>query len=338
MKLKDGEKMKKICLVLCVCFLLVGCGKYTVKDAEKDLEKKINKLDGYNLTGEMEIINNDDVYKYDVDVSYSKSDKFRVSLKNKTNNHEQIILKNSDGVYVLTPTLNKSFKFQSDWPYNNSQVYLLQTLLSDIQSDSDKEFKETSDNYIFTTKVNYPNNSDLVKQKIYFDKKLNPTKVEVLNDDDDALIKMTFKKVDLKAEFKDKYFSLDENMKVSKTEGTTETVSKIDEEIYPMYIPENTELADKEVVDLDNGQRVIMTFEGDNPFMLVEQTVSVSDDLSIVSVMGEPYQMAASVAAVSDNMVSWISNGVEYYVVADNMSESELLSVANSVSVLPVSK
>ena len=73
-----------------------------VKDAEKDLEKKINKLEGYNLTGEMEIINNDDVYKYDVDVSYSKTDKFRVSLKNKTNNHEQIILKNSDGVYVQT--------------------------------------------------------------------------------------------------------------------------------------------------------------------------------------------------------------------------------------------
>ena len=93
--------MKKI-LILCFCLLIVGCGKYTVKDAEKDLEKKINKLDGYNLTGEMEIINNDDIYKYDVDVSYSKTDKFRVSLKNKTNNHEQIILKNSDGVYVLT--------------------------------------------------------------------------------------------------------------------------------------------------------------------------------------------------------------------------------------------
>ncbi len=149
---------------------------------------------------------------------------------------------------------------------------------------------------------------------------------------------MTFKKVDFKAEFKDKYFSLDENMKVSKTEETTNTVSKIDEEIYPMYIPENTKLADKEVVDLDDGQRIIMTFEGDNPFMLVQQTASISDDLAIVSVMGEPYQMATSVAAVSDNMVSWISNGIEYYVVADNMSESELLSVANSISVLPVSK
>ncbi len=330
--------MKKICLFLCVCFLISGCGKYTVKDAEKDLENKINKLNGYNLTGEMEIINNDDVYKYDVDVSYSKSDKFRVSLKNKTNNHEQIILKNTEGVYVLTPTLNKSFKFQSDWPYNNSQVYLLQTLLSDIQNDSEKEFKETSDNYIFTTGVNYPNNSNLVKQKIYFDKKLNPTKVEVLNDNEDVLINMTFKKVDLKAEFKDNYFSLDNNMKVSKTDESVDTVSKIEEDVYPMYIPENTKLTDKEVVELDGGERVIMTFEGDNPFMLVQQTASVSDDLAIVSVMGDPYQMATSVAAVSDNMVSWISNGIEYYVVADNMSENELLSVANSISVLPVSK
>ena len=330
--------MKKICLFLCVCFLISGCGKYTVKDAEKDLENKINKLNGYNLTGEMEIINNDDVYKYDVDVSYSKSDKFRVSLKNKTNNHEQIILKNTEGVYVLTPTLNKSFKFQSDWPYNNSQVYLLQTLLSDIQNDSEKEFKETSDNYIFTTGVNYPNNSNLVKQKIYFDKKLNPTKVEVLNDNEDVLINMTFKKVDLKAEFKDNYFSLDNSMKVSKTDESVDTVSKIEEDVYPMYIPENTKLTDKEVVELDGGERVIMTFEGDNPFMLVQQTASVSDDLAIVSVMGDPYQMATSVAAVSDNMVSWISNGIEYYVVADNMSENELLSVANSISVLPVSK
>ena len=186
--------------------------------------------------------------------------------------------------------------------------------------------------------MNYPNNSDLVKQKIYFDKKLNPTKVEVMNEEDDVLIKMTFNKVDFDASFKDNYFSLDNNMKVSKTDSETSTVSEIQSEIYPMYIPENTKLTDKEVIDLDGGERIIMTFEGDNPFMLVQQTASVSDDSAIVSVLGDPIQMATSVAAVSDNMVSWIDNGIEYYVVADNMSESELLSVANSVSVLPVSK
>jgi len=323
---------------LSFCLLLSGCGNYTVKDAQKDLEKKLDNLNGYNLSGQMEIINNDDVYKYDVDASYSKKDKFRVSLKNKTNNHEQIILKNSDGVYVLTPTLGKSFKFQSDWPYNNSQVYLLQTLLLDIQNDSKKEFKKTSSNYIFKTGVNYPNNSDLVRQKIYFDKKLNPVKVEVLNDEDDVLIKMTFDKVNFNAKFKDSYFTLDENMEVSESEDISKSVSKIDEEIFPMYIPKNTKLAGKEVIDLDKGQRVIMTFEGDSPFMLIEQTASIFQDDSVVSIDGDPLQMAMGVGTISDNMVSWISGGIEYYVVANDMSNDELVSVANSISVLPASK
>ena len=48
----------------------------------------------------MEIVNNEDVYTYDVKVAYKKGDFYRVSLKNTSNNHEQIILKNSDGVYV----------------------------------------------------------------------------------------------------------------------------------------------------------------------------------------------------------------------------------------------
>lgn len=332
------KKVKKICLILFTCLLLVGCGNYSSKDMVKDLEKKVNNLKGYDLTGQLEITNNDDIYKYDVTVSYAKKDKFRVSLKNQTNNHEQIILKNQDGVYVLTPSLNKSFKFQSDWPYNNSQTYLLQTLLTDIQNDSKKTFKETKDRYIVTTKVDYPNNQDLVKQKIYFDKKLNPKKVEVMNNKNDVLIRMTFNKVNFDAKFKNKYFELNENMKASKTEETTKTVSKIESDTYPMYVPENTKLASKDTIDLEKGQRVIMTFEGDNPFMFVQQTANVEDELAIVSVYGEPYQLATSVAAISDNMISWVSNGIEYYVVSDNMSEEDLLSVASSVSTMPVSK
>ena len=330
--------MRKVLLAFCLCLLLTGCGNYSSKDATKDLEKKINNLNGYNLIGELEITNNDDVYKYDVDVSYKKEDKFRVSLKNQTNNHEQIILKNSSGVYVLTPSLNKSFKFQSDWPYNNSQVYLLQTLLADIQNDSKKEFKNTSSNYIFKTKVNYPNNSDLVSQKIYFDKKLNPLKVEVLNNEEDVLIKMTFKQIKINSKFKKNYFELEENMRVSKNEEQTEAVSQIHDDIYPLYIPENTKLANKEDVNIDGGHRVIMTFEGDNPFMLVEQPATTEKDLEIVSVYGDLYQLATRVAALSDNMITWVANGIEYYVVSENMSENQLIAVASSVATLPVSK
>ena len=122
-------------------FLLGGCGKVSETDIVKDLTKKINNTDSYYIEGELEIVNNEDIYTYEVEVSYAKKDNYKVRLINTVNNHEQIILRNSDGVYVITPRINKSFKFQSDWPYNNSQVYLLEPLLEDITSDENRKFR-----------------------------------------------------------------------------------------------------------------------------------------------------------------------------------------------------
>lgn len=102
--------MKKKILFLMIFFftlLLVGCGKYGEDDAIKDFKKKIDKADSYRVTGTLEITNNDDTYQYTVDASYKKDNNYRVSLINKSNNHEQIILKNSDGVYVKTQESTK---------------------------------------------------------------------------------------------------------------------------------------------------------------------------------------------------------------------------------------
>ena len=127
--------MKKLYLLLGIMLLLVcGCGKYSEKDVVKDLENKIKKADSYKLTGELQVLNNDDVYNYDIEVSHKKDNYYKVSLTNKANDHTQVILKNDDGVYILTPSLNKSFKFQSDWPYSNSQIYLLSALVDDINN------------------------------------------------------------------------------------------------------------------------------------------------------------------------------------------------------------
>ena len=57
-------------------------------------------MKSYYIEGKMEIINNEDIYKYDVKVSFKEKDYYKVSLKNESNSHEQIILKNDDGVYV----------------------------------------------------------------------------------------------------------------------------------------------------------------------------------------------------------------------------------------------
>ena len=333
--------MKKkivVFLTLIGSFLFTGCFKDGKKDVLEELSQKINNTKGYHLEGILEIQNNEDNYSYDVNVTYAKDDKFRVSLKNRTNNHEQIILKNPDGVYVLTPSLNKSFKFQSEWPYNNSQTYLLQTLLKDIKNDKEMILKEEGNEYIFTTKANYSNNKNLVKQNIIFDKDLNIKSVQVMNDQDQVLMKMEFTKVDMNASYKDDYFTLKENMQVSSEENTEEPVSKIEDIIYPMYIPNNTYLSSQDKVTKENGERVILTFGGEKPFMFVQETVSIEDDFVTIPMYGEPSILSDTIGAVSDSSITWISNGVEYYVVSDILTEDELMSIAKSVSVMPVSK
>lgn len=350
---------KKILFILLVgVFLLSGCGKTSESSIIKDLEKKINNSKSYYIEGTLEIVNNEDLYTYDVKVSYAKGDNYKVNLTNKVNNHEQVILRNSDGVYVVAPRINKSFKFQSDWPYNNSQVYLLKPLLDDILSDENRTFTKDGDNYKIVVAANYPNNEKLVKQEILLDKEANIKKVTVMDTNGTAQITMNFDKIDLSSKFNDNYFDLKEIIDVKEetpsdnktTENNTNTntdkdkttetkqTSTIEDVIYPMYLPVNTYLSNKEKVSKDNGERLILTFDGDNPFMLIEETVTYEKEHLIVPTYGELELMASTVAIVNDNSVNWIDNNIEYYVVSDKLSKSELLDIARSISVLPVSK
>lgn len=96
--------MKKIFLWLIVfCFFITGCGKNGEKNVLNDLDKKISKSSSYFLEGMLEIVNDENIYTYKVEVSYKKDDLYKVSLVNTSNNHEQVILKNNEGVYVITP-------------------------------------------------------------------------------------------------------------------------------------------------------------------------------------------------------------------------------------------
>lgn len=413
--------MKRVVLTLVLCgvFLLTGCKSYNERDIVKELENKLNKANSYFVQGEMEITNNEDIYTYSVEVSFKKRDNYKVVLTNTSNDHTQVILRNSDGVYVVTPSLNKSFKFQSDWPYNNSQVYLLKSLIEDMGNEDGRSFEKNDKGYVFTTKVVYPNNEKLVKQTISLDKKLNIDVVRVLDKDNNTQIKMKYNRIDWNKGFSDDYFDLssiidvtearekssvdngnmnsnsnsndnsnmnsnsnnsdssakgsdndrgnlngdnsgnngasdNSNMNSNSNSNTntntntntnedsskaeTKETASLDDVIYPMYLPSNTYLKGTEKFKTDTGQRLILTFEGDNPFTLVEETVTRSKDHEIIPTYGELELLLDAVAIVNDNSVNWISNGTQYYITSDTLATSSLLEVARSISVLPVSK
>lgn len=324
--------MKKIIFLFLVvlCLLITGCGNSSEMSIVKNLEKKYSKLKSYEVSGELTVHNNDDVYNYDILVSYLKDNYYRVEFTNKSNDHRQILLKNDEGLYVLTPSLNKSFRFQSEWPYQNSQIYLVETLVKDIVSDKNRKFEKKDDNYVFSTKVNYPNNSKLINQKIIYDKNLKPLKVSVFDDKGIEKMVMEYKKVKLSPKIDKKIFDVDTIMD-SKSEEKTDEVGVLEDVIYPLFLPNGTKLVNEDIIKKDNGERVIMTYDGEKSFLLVEETADVFDEFTVIPTSGEPFLLMDSLGIVTDNSLSWTSSGIDYYIVSDVMSGEELIEVAQSI-------
>lgn len=337
--------MKKILLLtLFMLLTLTGCGEYKLEDAVKEFSKDVENSKSYKLNGTMEISSGEEIFTYNIDTYFLKDDYYKVILVNQTNNHEQVILKNKDGLYVVTPSLNKSFKFDSVWPENSSQAYLLQNLVEDVKGDSKASLEKTDNGYIIKSTVNYPNNEELSYQKIYFDDKMNINKVEVYNSEDIVKIKVTFKSVDLKAKLNEDDFLLDDlidteiNNEENNTsdecdEGTCDekTSATLDSIIYPLYIPSNTHLSSSENIQTETGERVILTFSGDKNFVIVEEVASASNEFEVIPVFGDPLMLNESVGALSSNSISWHANNISYYLVSSDLSTNELISVAESL-------
>lgn len=336
-------KLKKVVLLLVMILLFTsGCGKVNIDKVRGEFEDKVNKTKSYNLNGTMEIMSNEDTYSYTVEVSYLKGDFYKVRLVNQTNNHEQYILKNQDAVYVVTPSLNKSFKFQSEWPGNSSQSYILKSLLDDIKNDKNSSLEVKDDKYIIKAAVNYPNNSELVYEKIYFDKSMNLETVEVYSSDDVVKIKVNVKNIDMKANNTEKDFVLEDLINgdccntntcddKSKCQNEEKTNKAVDDIIYPLYIPSETYLTSKDVLNNEDSERVILTYKGNKNFVLIEEDAIRESDFEVVPVYGEPHLMNDTVAALQTNSVSWTSNNRNYYLTGNNLTSEELLNIATSL-------
>lgn len=336
--------------------LLSGCKAKSV-DTLKSFKDYNTSKNTYELNGTMKIVSNEDEFTYNIAVSVQDNKYYKVSLVNTINNHEQVILRNDDGVYVVTPELNKSFKFMSEWPNNSSQAYLLESLVGDVNKDASASVKEENGGYTITSKVNYPNNERLDHEIITTDKEFNIKNVKVLDANDKTEIEVTITKTNYKPKFSNDHFDLDKL--ITTKESNKEDNKKIDEEclasctdtvekckstcqieasstilediIYPLYVPTDTYLSSKDTVSTDDGNRVILTFAGVDPFILVEEVASVNDELDIIPVNGEPLFLGSTIGAISENSVFWTSNGIDYYLTSKTLDKNEMMTIAESV-------
>lgn len=318
--------------------LLAACGEKSKEDVVKNLEKKLEDMSSYKTEASMTLNTGQEAQTYDIEIWHKKKDYYRVALKNESDEKgSQIILKNEEGVFVLTPALNKSYKFQSDWPKNSSQPYLYESLVNDILADSEAKFKSDEEYYVFQTKTNYQNSKNLPYQEIYFDKKsLTPLMVKVLDKDMNPLVEVKFDSFELDAQFSDDAFTTEKNM----TSGALGIPVMAGEEqtnsfsiLYPVQNVGDAQLVDETQVEMENGQRVILSFEGEKSYTLIEESVGAYPASATVPVQvnGDPVDLGFTVGAWTETSLEWNYNGMNFYLASEDLTKEEMIEVAQSV-------
>ncbi|WNQ10415.1 outer membrane lipoprotein carrier protein LolA [Paenibacillus aurantius] len=199
-------------LMLVLALALAGCGKKDAGSLSKDLDQKVSKLESYQGSGKMVLYTGQQPQEYAVDVSYKNPHYYRISLTNEKKDIEQIVLRNDEGVFVLTPHLNKSFRFQSDWPNNQGQVYLYHSLVQSIVADKDRKMTTDGKDVVFDVLANY-GNPTLVRQKIWLDSKsYSPRHVEVLDANTNIMVTVDFDTFKFDASFDKDSFDTQRNL------------------------------------------------------------------------------------------------------------------------------
>ncbi|MBE3570383.1 MAG: outer membrane lipoprotein carrier protein LolA [Bacillales bacterium] len=328
---------KKVALLfigLLTMIVLAACGSKTKEEVVSDLNEKIGKLKGYKAEAQMTLKVGEEKQTYHVEVWNKAHQYYRVELKAAKRDQSQMILRNDSGVYVLTPALNKSFRFQSDWPKNSSQAYLYESLVKDILEDKEAKFKDTKDYYVFETKTRYQNNQILPYQEITFNKKdLTPVSVKVMDTDHNPLVTVKFKNMDLHANFDQSSFDMKKNMTGAQLEVPV-AANSVDQDFsvqYPLAELEGTKLVEENELSTDDGKRVVLTYGGNKSFTIIQEKARAVAASEPIDLDGEVADLGFAIGSITDHSLSWTYQGVDYTLASKNLTKQEMIRIASSM-------
>lgn len=374
-------------IVMVLALVVSACGG--TKDAEsvvKELEKYVSSMESYQGSGTMTLHTGQQPLTYQVEVSYQTPHFYRIKLTNEEKDITQIVLRNDDGVFVLTPKLNKVFRFQSDWPQNQGQVYLYQTLAQSIIVDNSRVFAVDEDAYVFDVMASY-NNGSLARQKIWLDKSdLSPVQVEVSDTNAAVVVDVKFDNFEFGTKFEQSVFQTEANMQAeaapstgndkptiatpengsdvtapgdegaageeSQVDGSKEeddeASSEEDEDastdvqgempidfvaMGPSYLPEGVSMKDSKDIEFGGNPGMMTRYEGAFSYTLIQ---TMPKDMAATLVPGRIVDLGFNnIGEMTGEgqlqTLTWTYEGQQFRLTSDNLPETEMIKVAQSV-------
>lgn len=339
--------MGAVVVIVCLSVVLAGCGKKSAGSVVADLEQKVTKMESYQGSGNMIFHTGEEPQEYQVEVWYQNPNFYRISLTNEKKDISQIVLRNEEGVFVLTPHLKKSFRFQSEWPDNQSQVYLYQSLVQSIVADKERLFTTDKDTYVFDVLANYQN-STLARQKIWLNSKtFMPQHVEVSDADANVVVVVDFTKFEFNTKFDADSFNMqrnltNSNMKILPTIGVAATSAKDDKApleratlgvIESSYTPKGVKKQDETNMMLGGEKAVMLRYTGTYHYTLVQSHPQAQEAVALPgtsSLIDLGYTFGVLTGSAHKTLM-WSADGVEFKLSSGDLPQGEMIKVAMAV-------
>lgn len=318
--------MKKIGCLIGVVLVIVS-GLLFLNTKRHSLTKQVNQfntnLSSYTLEGKMEILDGEDLRKFSVTTTYLKdgeNDLFNVNLEDEGSHQKQQIIRNQDGVFVLAPSLNRAFQFQSEWPFNSFKPYIVQTVFGIF--DDSFESEKTKEGYQVTAPISYTADLRVTQLEVILDKNLTLKQVTLYDDNESEIVSLEVTKFELNNDISKEMFD------VHISEQTTAVT--YDLPFYPLEMM-GSELIDQANPTIMNDEKYVLRFAGEGSFTIVESLMAATDEFTIEKLDGDIIEINGAIAIVNDKVVSLLDDGMISQLYSNDLSDEEKLAVITSL-------
>ncbi len=327
--------MKKIFKFLCIVIsifmsiCLTSCKKKD--DVNKSFVEVINNLSSYKLVGKLESNFPSGTKECVVTTYYKSPNMYRVELLNPNSVESQIMVKNNTGVYVLIPSVNKTFKVNSAWPANSSYPYLLQSIANDVVSDENMVLTKEGNDTILELKAKLFN-KDGVTQKVVLDSNMMPKQVFLYNNNHDLISTFTVNSIEKNAKLDDNLFNTSETLEtlnVYYKENPLEYDRTVN---YPTYYPEGTSLKEESITGSGDNKFAVMTFSGAVNYTITQKYINDNEDLITEYVNGDIYVSGGTFIFANINNITFYSDGIQYTIASNDIETLEMIKMGDSLN------
>lgn len=320
---------KRIMIVSGIVIVVIACIYFLTRGNSLDEQKEIvSNYDTYIMTCNMDLLENDELKSFQIEVTYQQAGEYyKVSIYDKSLNQAQVIIRNEEGVFVVTPSLNQTFQFQSEWPTNYPKPYIYESLLQGLEEG---EVEKTNDGYHVAYDTSYENDERVASQEIFFDKELKPMLVQVYDVDGLEIITVEVTDFLVNEDLDDDTF--DPTKVVSDT-----TVSYVEQMVnsLPLYPVASlgASLVSEEVSVIGDVTNHILQFDGETSYTMIQSIDVSSDGMETIQINNELIDFVDGIGFYQENQLTMIQSGILCSVYSDQLTKEEMIDVVHSLQV-----